>query len=166
MSVRAANFRDIPALARFYEESHQRSIYAERATFDLIEAKQLFVRTIQRHGHLNSGGTLVLVSEKDGAIEGFMIGILDHIYPCLKELIATDLLIIASERADPRDARTILKQLIDWAQKNPKVIEIRLGVTGAIGKWERTGKLYERIGLQQCGGIYRMQFDRTARAAA
>lgn len=167
MSVRVANFSDIPALARLYGESHRRSIYADKATFDLIEAKQLFVRTIQRHGHLNNGGTLVLVSEKDGAIEGFMIGMLDQVYPCLKELVATDLLFIASERADVRDARTMLKQIIAWAEGNPKVIEIRLGVTGAIGdKWGRTGKFYEHTGLSQCGGIYRMEFDRTKRVAA
>lgn len=166
MSVRTANFRDIQALANLCKESHQRSVYAKSATFDITEAKQLFARTIQRHGHLNNGGTLVLVSEKDGVIEGFMIGMLDQVYPCLKELVATDLLFIVSERADARDARVMLKQLITWAEGNPKVIEIRLGVTGAIGEWQRTGKLYEHIGLQQCGGIYRFEFDRTKKVAA
>lgn len=154
LSIRIANFADIPALARLYEESHQRSIYAQRSTFDPIEAKQLFVRAIQRHGHLNSSGTMVLVSEKGGAIEGFMIGMLDQVYPCLKELVATDLLFIASDRADARDARTMLKQLIAWAEGNPKVIEIRLGVTGAIGDWQRTIKLYNGLGLEQCGAFF------------
>src|SRR5690606_34787679 len=104
MSVRDAKFIDIPRLAQLMEQAHKRSIYAKTATFDLVEAKRLAAQAIQRHGHTNNGGSLVLVSEQNGIVEGFMIGMLDNVYPCLAELMATDLLFIFSDHANPHDA--------------------------------------------------------------
>jgi hypothetical protein len=118
------------------------------------------METIQRHGHKNMGGTLVMVSEKDGKIEGFMIAMLDQVYPCLKQMVATDLLGILTDQADARDARVMLHAIEEWAAGNPKVIELRLGVMGAITDWERTAKLYSRLGFEQCGGIFNKRFQR------
>lgn len=160
MAVRDAKFVDIPHIARVFEDGFQRSIYADATTYDLVEFKQMMARALQRHGHQNNGGSLVMVSERDGQVEGFLIGILDSVYPCLKALMATDLLFIMSENADGRDAAVMLKRLIKWAESNPKVTEVHLGVTSAIGDWERTAKLYQRLGLQQCGAMFRKGFER------
>lgn len=160
MTVRDANFVDIPSMARVFENAYRRSIYAGKATLDPEAVKPFLARSIQRHGHTNIGGSLVMVSEKDGAVEGFMIGYLDSVYPCLKELMATDLLFLFSERADGRDAREMIKRLIAWADSNPKVVEVHLGVTDAIGDWQRTAKLYERLGLEQCGAMFTKRFQR------
>lgn len=162
MSVRAAKFADIPRLAELLQESYHRSIYAGKATFDLMEAKRLCSTAIQRHGHTNLGGSLVLVSDKDGIVEGLLIGLLDNVYPCLKELVATDLMFVLSERADPHDGVKMAKRVIEWARGNPKVIEVHLGVTGTVGNWERVAQLYERLGLERCGAMFRMEFDRTS----
>lgn len=160
MAVRVAKFVDIPSIVELLRGAHQRSIYADKATFDEQEAKQLVARSIQRHGQTNLGGTLVLVSHTDDHVRGFIIGILDNVYPCLRELMATDLYFIFREDADGRDASVMVKQLIAWAQSNPKVIELHLGVTSAIGEWQRTAKLYERLGLEQCGAMFRRGFER------
>lgn len=142
------------------QDAHKRSVYAESAEFDREDAKQLIARSIQRHGHKNMGGTFVLVSEVDGKVEGFIIGFLDQVYPCLKQMVATDLLFILTENADARDAREMLLAIQTWAAENPKVIELRLGVMGAIKDWERTSKLYTRLGFEQCGGIFNKRFQR------
>jgi hypothetical protein len=162
MAVRAAKFVDIPQMAALLEDGYQRSIYAGKATFDPIEAKQLVARALPRHGHTNLGGSLVIVSETAGMVDGLLIGILDNVYPCLKELVATDLLFIQAEHANPRDGILMLKNLIAWAEVNPKVLEIHLGVTSTVGDWERTAQLYERVGLERCGAMFRMEFDRSA----
>lgn len=169
MSVRAAKFMDIPQMVLLLEEGYRRSIYADKATFDLLEAKRLLATAMQRHGHTNLGGSLVLVSERSGIVDGLIIGVLDNVYPCLKELVATDLLFFQSEDADPRDAVRMVKQLIAWAEANPKVIGLHLGVTDTISTtetahvgWERTAKLYESIGLVRCGAMFRKEFDRSA----
>lgn len=161
MSVRDAKFVDIPRLAELLVEAHQRSIYAAVASLEVVAVKQTFARALHRHGQHNEGATLALVSETDGVIEGFIIGLLDPVYPCLDKLRATDLWFIFSERADGRDAPKMLKQLMAWAEQSPKVIEVYLGVTSAIGDWARTSKLYERLGLEQCGAMFRREFDRS-----
>lgn len=159
MSVRAASFVDTPAIAELYRSAYQKSRYAHCA-FDPVAVKQFIARAIHRHGQPNLGGSLVLVSERKGALKGFLIGVLDAIYPAAKELLATDLLFIIGEGAQPSDASRMLKALIEWAQKNPKVIELRLGVTDAMGDYERAAKLYERLGLARCGVMFNRSFER------
>ena len=160
MSVRSALFSDIPRIAEIMYDGHQRSRYAECTTFDEVEAKQLLVRCIQRHGQNNYMGSLVMVSESDGIVKGFIIGILDQVYPCLKELKVTDLVFILQPGADPRDARKMLLRLIKWGERNPKVVEIMLGITDAIGDWRRVATMYEQANFEPCGGLFRIGFDR------
>jgi len=156
MTIRAAKFGDIPALAALMCEMHARSCYAGRAELDLKATKGLFFNAIQRHGGSVAGSTLANVAERDGTVEGFLIGVLDNCYHVLVELMATDLFTYVSERGDPRDAIRLLEAFMKWAKANPRVIEVRLGATNAIGDFERTAVLYKRIGLEQCGGLYQM----------
>lgn len=156
MTVRAAKFIDIPAISEILEAGHGRSIYKDNGTFDEIQTKQLIARQLQRHGHTNYGGTLCLVSEHEGIVKGFIIGLIDMVYPVLAERMVTDLLFVFAEDAPPRDAVTMVKRLIAWAKSAPKVIEIHLGVTDAIGDWERVGRLYKRLGFTQSGAMFRM----------
>ena len=156
MSVRTAKFVDIPRIAELSAEAHKRSIYAELTTFDDVMAKQLCARSLQRHGQQNYGGTFFLVSETEGEVRGFIIAVIDLVYPCLAGLVVTDLIFTFAENAEPRDASRMIYSIIRWAESNPKVIEVHLGVTDAIGgDWQRVGQLYEKLGLEQCGGMYR-----------
>ena len=168
MTVRKANFVDIPAMVAMGADAHESSIYGAISIYDKETAKQLCARSMQRHGHLNYGGTLVLVSEVDGEIKGFIIAILDQVYPCVEELSVTDLIFTGGEDMPPRDAIRIIDQVIGWGEANPKVVEIHMGVTDAIKgqDWERVGKLYEHKGLSQCGGMYRRIIDRNQQEVA
>ncbi len=168
MTVRVANFADIPAIVAIGADAHKRSIYGPISTYDPEMGKQLCARSIQRHGHHNYGGTLVLVSEIDDAVRGFIIAILDQVYPCVEELMVTDLFFVGDDDMDPRDAITMIKKVIAWGEANPKVIEMHMGVTDAITgeAWTRVGQIYEHLGLVQCGAMYRMIFDRTLQEAA
>lgn len=159
MTVRNAKFADIPAIIGIMDRAHRRSVYAD-CTFDREAARQLLVRSIQRHGHMNYNGTLVLVSQSRGAVRGFTIGIIDHVYPCLAEYRVTDLFFIFDEDADPRDAARMVRSLKVWAEDNPKVHEIVLGATGAMADWQRVGRLYEREGMERYGGMWRRVFSR------
>jgi len=148
------------------ERAQQRSRYADVTTFDEVEAKQLLVRSIQRHGHQNYMGSMVLVSETKDEIRGFIVGILDQVYPAVKELRVTDLLILFEDGADPRDFPKMVLELVEWGRNNLKVVDIFLGVTDAIVDWERVSPIYEKIGLVQCGGLFRMTFDRSMQQKA
>lgn len=154
MTIRSAKFGDIPRLTELMQEMHTRSCYAARATLDVKATKALFMASIQRHGSHHVGGTSVEVAEKDGVVEGFLIGILDRCYHVLSQLMATDLFFYLSERGDPRDAMRLLNGFVTWAKGNPAVIEVRMGATNAIGDFERTSVLYRRAGLERCGEMY------------
>ena len=160
MAVRDAKFADVPRLAELKEEAKQRSIYANCSVMDPDEVKQFFTKAIQRHGHTNNGGTLVLVAEKEGVVEGYIVGLLDSVYPCIKEMWATDLEFYVSDRADALDASKMLRRIEAWAEPNPRVIEVHLGVTDAIGDWKRTSKLYERLGYEPCGAMFKKRIER------
>ena len=168
MSVRAANFVDIPAIVAIGADVHGRSIYGPISTYDREMAKQLCARSMQRHGQMNYGGTFFLVSETDGEVRGFIIAILDQVYPCVEELMVTDLLFAGAENMASRDAITMIRQIDAWGQSNPKVIEIYLAVNDAVigGDWQRVGKMYEHLGLTLCGGVYRRIIDRTLQEVA
>lgn len=161
MAVRPARFVDVPVLAALLADSHTRSIYANTATFDDRAAKQMLTASIQRHGHDTLGGTRVLVSETDGQVRGLIIGVIDKIYPCLAELVVTDLMFVFAPNAAPGDALKMVRALIVWAENNPRVIEVMLGAANTMGdEWERVGALYERCGLTRCGGMYQKEITR------
>lgn len=161
MTIRIARYSDIPRMLEIYQDAHERSIYAENVTIQKTAFKQLMARSMQRHGQHNEGGTFMLVSADDnsGEVHGFMVGLLDTVYPCTNELLATDLLFLCQPEADPYDAPRMVRALMRWAEKSDKVIEIRLGVTGAVGDWERTSKLYTRLGMEPYGAIFRRGLD-------
>lgn len=163
MTVRRAAFQDIPRIVEIMQDAHRRSVYSETTTFDVTESKRLLAESIQRHGHDNVGGTLVMVSEYQGDVRGFCVGILDHVYPGLRELMATDLLFIMGPKA-PLDAVRMLRRLMKWAKDNPKVVEVHLGVTDALVDWKRSARLYRRLGLKECGAMLCKRFERGGEA--
>lgn len=160
MSVRAAKFGDIPRLHELMEEAFLGSIYADRGSIDEKVCKGLFMSSMQKHGGPYAGSTLVNVAERNGAVEGFLLGMLDRVYHVGDKLMATDVYFWGSGRSDPRDMLRLLDQFEKWAEASPLCIEIKLGATNAFGDYERVGELYRRKGYQQCGVIYEKRIAR------
>lgn len=147
--IRPSRFTDIPRLAALLGEMHARSVYATRATPDIKAFKALCVQAIQRHGT-----TACLFVAEGEAVEGFIMGTLDRLFGISHETYATDLFFYCSNRAHARDAGGLLDAFLGWAERAPGVIEIRLGVSGAIGDWRRAGALYQRRGMVADGALY------------
>lgn len=152
--IRPARFADIPVLARLLREMHGRSTYAGRATLDDRTSKAFLMNALQRNGGRAPGATLCVVAERGGEVVGFLLGLIDHCYHVLAELYATDLFFYVSAKGDPFDASRLLGAFLKWAETNPRVIEIRMGITDALGDPERTSVLYERYGLERSGLMY------------
>ena len=161
MTTRAARFVDIPRLTELAIETHARSVYAGRVALDLRRVKGILMTAMQRHGDQPAeSGMCVYVAETMGTIEGFIVGTLDRVYHVCETLEATDLFFIVSERGDPRHASQLLDEFLAWAKRNERVTDVRMGITGAIGDWQRTEALYKRKGLQHDGAIYSRSFQR------
>lgn len=160
MTVRTAKFGDIPAIYALMVEAHARSIYAGRDEIDQRHAKGLLMNAIQRVGARHEGAMLVLVSEHDGAVTGFMVGLLDRLYQLGTKLFATDLFFYHTPGGNPVDPIGLLMGLVEWANTIPNVIEIKVGSTNVIGDHREIAKLYEGAGFKQCGALYEWRIER------
>lgn len=94
----------------------------------------------------------VFVADHDGEIVGFIVGVLDE-YWWSDAQYASD----AAFFVEPNHrgyAVGLVKNLVAWAQKFKKVKQVSLGVSSGLETYERTGKLYERLGFKPVGGIH------------
>lgn len=157
MSVRNAAFSDIPRIVLLLEEGFSRTHYAKSGLggIDRAEAKRLLTTAVHRHGHKTGGGTFIQVSEKDGAIEGLILGTLARVYSIGDRLMATDLFWSASERVPPADPFKLMKNMVEWAWSCPDVVEVTCGTTAIIQDPEAAGRMLERLGLTRYGVIWR-----------
>lgn len=164
MTVRPAAYKDVPAIAALLAQAHARSRYAGTVVkVDVKATKALLVNSIQRSGGETIGSAIVLVAEKLNPITmelqltGVLVGLLDRILGIGDHLYATDLFFVCSPDVDARDPGRLLDGFMSWADQNPRVYEIVLGVTDAVGDPERVGRLYDHRGLQPCGNIWRRE---------
>jgi hypothetical protein len=155
MPVRTAKFEDTPAILHLIHEMYARSPYVGRDEVDSRLARSLIMQSIQRHGGTSDGSCWVQVATgENDRVVGFIIGMLDRVYHVGTKLMATDLYYYAGNGTGPRDALTLMDNMLEWATTNPKVIEIKLGAVDTIGDYKRTERLFQRRGLTQCGVIY------------
>lgn len=154
MTIRRARAVDIPRILELMTEMHLRSVYAKQAGLAKQTAWKLLEECVLQDGKSGPGATHCQVAENRGVVEGFIIGMLDPVYHVLDRLTATDLYFYCSPRADKRDAMRLLRSFHEWAMSKPKVIEISMGATDAIGRWQDAETFYKRVGLTQTGIIY------------
>jgi len=163
MPVRPATFSDIPPILIFLQATYLRTHYAKSglAEIDVAETKRLLVNSIQRHGNSHGGATWVMIAEKNGQIEGILLGTLARVYSIFDRLMATDLLWVTSKEADPRDAIALMKSMVEWAKGCPHVIEIHCGATGIIADDPTVAtRILAHLGFKQYGLISRMELER------
>lgn len=159
--IRAARFMDVIRLAELLAQSHEATRYADLA-FDAAAARKLLAQFVQRHGGTHDGATCLFVLENgEGVICGFVAGAMDRVYHVGEKLAANDVFLIAAPDAPPTTARRLLAAYIDWAQRAPDCVEIRLSWTDALPTGERMGPIYQRMGFRKCGEIY----ERATRAS-
>lgn len=156
--IRDAAFSDIPGIVAVLLDGYGRSHYAgSSVNVDVKEAKRLLVQCIQRHGSHNGGGTFVQVADRGGRVTAVIVGTLARVYVIGDRLMATDLLWLAAEDAEPGDAVALMRNLVAWAKGNPAVSEIRCGATAIIGDPARAGRILESMGMQPYGQLFRME---------
>jgi len=159
--IRAARTTDVPAMVGILEERYRASAYAELGEMDHRQANRLLVASVQRHGGRGASGTLAMVAEHDGAVNGFIIGWLESVYLIGVPLMATDVFFTTSVGAEGRDVAALALTFTRWAEANPRVVEIKMGVVDTFGvDLDRADGFYRRLGLKKCGAIYRRSIAR------
>lgn len=154
MTLRLAKPHDIGRILDLLEETHQNSRYAE-LDIDRACARSLVTQAIQRNFGQHDGGCIVIVEVVDNRVEAFILGTLNRVYLISTALSAKDVFLVASEKASKLAARKLLGGYIEWATRNPKVYEIELSHTDITPTSERIGDVYERMGFEPFGKVYR-----------
>lgn len=162
--IRPAKFADTPRIVELMGEMHLASKYVPHDDVDVDYAKKLVAQCIQRHGGQHDGASLVMVSETNGSVEGFFIGMLDRTYMIGRRLCANDIMLYCSSRAPKTDAMRLFDAYLSWAMNNPKVASIKASWTDAMAGGERMGALYERKGFTRAGEIYELFVERIGAA--
>lgn len=152
--IRTADLSDLPRLYELLCDAHENSKYAGHVEVHDKTARGLLMHCVQRQG-LNNGSTNVKVVERDSVVEGFMIGILDRVYHIGDRLQANDMFLVCTKSAGITAASRLLDDYIEWASNNPKVYEIKLSWTDALGvDSNQIELLYAKKGFVSCGGIW------------
>ena len=123
------------------------------ASFSFSKA-QVHDLTARKHlaQAINDHTQIVLVAEHKGQVVGFLVGAVIP-YWFSKDKFATDLAFYCHEQHG-NYAPFLAKKFISWATKQPKVIDVTMAVSTGIKHQGRIGKLYEKVGMTNVGGVY------------
>lgn len=159
--IRAAKFRDIPALKKLLHYTHRASKYALRMALHEKAMEDMLMALVASQNQHGPGGTYLAVIETDDDQEvvGFMAGSLNRVYGIGDKLVATDNFLITNHRAQSRDFLRLIDGYVEWAKTNPKVIEIGLSWTDAMQRGEALAKLYQRKGFTRVGEQFERRLD-------
>lgn len=155
VTVRAAKISDIPAILDIIEEGRKLSVYAAVGDIDPHYARAMFGRAMRFNGGHGDGACLFLVSERDGKVRGYFLGVLDRTYQIGATLTANEVHFYLPQDADQRDVLRILAAFTEWALKNPKVVEIKIGESNVFGEPDgRFAALLERKGFAMSAKVF------------
>lgn len=142
--IREATTNDIAAIIELGKELKSASPYV--AVINPLKARKNLAFFI------NSKRCLVLVAEHQQEIVGFIVGgISDHWFS--DEQMVTDVAFYVRPRYRVYSVG-LVKRLREWGMQFPKVREMTLGISTGLDPNERTGRLYEHLGLTRVGGVF------------
>ena len=98
---------------------------------------------------INSAFGYGVVAVHGGEITVFMLGAAMPLW-FSKKRCATDFITYAES---PGDGYRMIRRFVRWAWSLPNVVEITLAQSSGIDV-ERTGRLYEYVGLKRVGSLY------------
>lgn len=151
--IRPASTADLATLFNMVGQMHSESEFMARG----IQLSPALVRSfiangIQRHGGQHAGATLFNVVERDGEIQGFMLGLLQPVYCVCLDLEAIDFWLYCTKRAPKIAPNVLIDRYIAWAESAPKVKDIMLSWTNVVGvDGDKIGRLYRRKGFIKRG---------------
>lgn len=160
MTLRRATLSDVPGMSDVLDDIHARSVYAGKATINPALARSVLAQSIQRHGGKGEGGTWCMVSESDGTVTGFIIGMLHPIYQVGEMCTATDLFWITTEKASARDRVGLMLSMVDWAKAHKKVFDIICASPATVSDPEKLGKIMAALGFEPFGSLWRIEVEK------
>lgn len=153
--IRPGKSSDAFALAEILTERQRDSRFAGKVQVDGLLARRLFAQAAQRHGGTTDGATFLMVSERKGEVEAFMLGSLSRVYIIGDALCASDTFLLGRQGCSPVILMRLLDAYIAWAEANPRVCEIGLSWADSIPGSATIQRAYTRRGFTECARTYR-----------
>jgi hypothetical protein len=141
--IRNAVLADLPGMRACAERCHAKSVYST-VPKDVGEFAHTVGQCIS-----NAYGFAMVAMNTNGEITGLMLGGAVPLWFSRKRY-ATDIITYCET---PGDGVRMMKAFMNWAWTFPNVIEVTLAQSTGLDI-ERTGKLYERLGLEHVGALY------------
>ena len=160
--IRAATPADLPRVRELVHDMHAASKYFGRVDISHKALDDLLLTALGNCRRNIDGGTHFNVSERKGAVTGFMIGILSRVYFIGNRLVAQDMFLNVAKSGSASDVLGLIDGYVAWASANPKVMTINLSWNDTLPGAERIVHVYRRKGFLRTGGIYEMAVDRPA----
>ena len=143
--VRVATLDDIPAMLRLGEIMHAESRYSFMA-YDAEKVATTLTTLI------DSG--FVMVREANGGeLVGGMVGYMAEPWFSREPVAAELALFICPDKRGGVAAWYLINAFVEWAEQRG-AREITMAITTGV-KVEDTGKLYQRLGFEQVGGVFK-----------
>lgn len=102
---------------------------------------------------IKSEHMLALVAEHEGKVVGCLLGQIGRVWYS-EDCYATDIGFVVLPDYSGIYAWLMAKKFVRWAKEQPKVVEVTMQISSGLGDTDRTGKMYESIGLKKMGGCY------------
>lgn len=142
--VRDATLADIPAMVALGTIMHAESRYSFMP-YD-GEKVAITLKTL-------IGAGFVRVHERDGEIDGGMVGYMSEAWFSRAKVAAELALFVTPGKRGGMAAWYLLSEFSAWAE-NQGAQEITLAITTGV-KVEETGRMYQRLGFEQVGGVFK-----------
>lgn len=162
--IRRALPQDMKGVERLIRAQHAASKYAERVGISDKAMETLLLGMFAQMGQRGPNATHVAVAVEDGAIVGFVAGVLDRVYHIGDRLTANDLFLVSSGKLS--NTLGLIDSYLAWARANPKVVEVVLSWSDALAGAERVAEIYRRKGFVRSGEMYELRLDAAAEEIA
>ena len=140
---------DVPDISAIWDLAIE---LRDQSTYTGIKAdKEKFTRMVAGMMGDKTSSVIVIVDD-DNKPQGFILGLVEELFSS-RSRYGTDLAVYVRE-GYRRYAPRMFKEFIDWAESKPRVVRVILGLSSGIGTEERTGKMYNQLGLSSVGGLY------------
>lgn len=144
--IRLGNIPDIDAIVELALEVKEQSVYAgiklDHPKFRLLVASMMGDKTSR----------VIVIVDDDDKPQGFMLGLVEELF-FSRSRYATDLAVYV-RKGFRNLAPAMFRSFMQWALTKPRVVRIMFGISSGVGDPERTGKMYQTLGMSPCGGIY------------
>jgi hypothetical protein len=144
--IRLGDVPDISSIWSLAIELRDQSCYA-----GIKADKEKFTRLVAGMMNDKTSRVYVIVDDQDKP-QGFLLGLVEELF-WSRSRYGTDLAVYVREGYRHLVPR-MYRQFIAWAESKPRVVRIMFGLSSGIGTEERTGRMYNQLGLTQVGGIF------------